>query len=470
MTNRSLLLVFHVLLWLVLSNTFPMLSAVTSHRKQSRVHKHEGSKDGRHDHDFDHFNSSSTSSAHHNGFYKPHSKIFDVISFGAMGDGISDDSKALISAWKAACLIPGATVKIPSEFRFLIRPVTLQGPCMPHLNLQIDGDIIAPTGVAAWPKSNLFQWMNLKWLNDFTIQGRGTFDGQGSTFWNFSQSRHTQKEIKHQSLKMRPTAVRFYKSYNVTVRGVQIINSPQCHLKFDSSQGIKVKNITISSPEDSPNTDGIHLQNTHDVEIKHSNIGCGDDCVSIQTGCSNIHIHHINCSPGHGISIGGLGKGNSLACVSNVTVDSINVQNALSGVRIKTWQGGLGSVRNVIFSDVRVSNVEIPVVIDQYYCNKKACKNKTDAVAVSGVMYKRITGTYSYQPMHLACSDSNPCTGIKLTDIRLSPVNASQFQQDAFCWKSYGESQGPLEPLSIGCLQRTSRSIKPLIKSSNHTC
>ena len=60
------------------------------------------------------------------------------------------------------------------------------------LYLQIDGDIIAPTDVAAWPKSNLFQWMNLKWLNDFTIQGRGTFDGQGSTFWNFSQSRHTQ--------------------------------------------------------------------------------------------------------------------------------------------------------------------------------------------------------------------------------------------------------------------------------------
>lgn len=27
----------------------------------------------------------------------------------------------------------------------------------------------------------------------------------------------------------------------------------------------------------------------------------GDDCVSIQTGCSNVHVHHINCGPGHGI-------------------------------------------------------------------------------------------------------------------------------------------------------------------------
>lgn len=69
--------------------------------------------------------------------------------------------------------------------------------------------------------------------------------------------------------------MRFYASYNVTVRDIRIINSPLCHLKFDSSGLVKVNNITISSPENSPNTDGIHLQNTQDVEIQHSNIGCG---------------------------------------------------------------------------------------------------------------------------------------------------------------------------------------------------
>lgn len=37
-------------------------------------------------------------------------------------------------------------------------------------------------------------------------------------------------------------------------------------------------------------------------------------------------------------SLGGLGKDNSVACVSNITVENIIVQNALSGVRIKTWQ------------------------------------------------------------------------------------------------------------------------------------
>lgn len=69
--------------------------------------------------------------------------------------------------------------------------------------------------------------------------------------------------------------MRFYSSSNVTVRDINIVNSPQCHLKFDSSTGVRVTNITISSPDYSPNTDGIHLQNTRDAEIEHSDIGCG---------------------------------------------------------------------------------------------------------------------------------------------------------------------------------------------------
>lgn len=64
----------------------------------------------------------------------------------------------------------------------------------------------------------------------------------------------------------------------------------------------------------------------------------GDDCVSVQTGCSNILVHNVNCGPGHGISIGSLGKQNTKACVSNVTVRDVTIQNTLTGVRIKTWQ------------------------------------------------------------------------------------------------------------------------------------
>ncbi|KAJ0014552.1 hypothetical protein Pint_20331 [Pistacia integerrima] len=93
---------------------------------------------------------------------------------------------ALLAAWKAACKVPGATLEIPSEFKFLIKPITLQGPCMPHLVLQIDGTLLAP------PEA-----------------GTGTVDGQGPQWWTASSLCHTPKKLKHIP-DLKPTALRFY--------------------------------------------------------------------------------------------------------------------------------------------------------------------------------------------------------------------------------------------------------------------
>lgn len=76
----------------------------------------------------------------------------------------------------------------------------------------------------------------------------------------------------------------------------------------------------------------------------------GDDCVSIQTGCTNVYVHNINCGPGHGISIGSLGKDNTKACVSNITVKDVVMQNTMNGVRIKTWQVWSGKCLVVLTS------------------------------------------------------------------------------------------------------------------------
>lgn len=75
----------------------------------------------------------------------------------------------------------------------------------------------------------------------------------------------------------------------------------------------------------------------------------GDDCVSIQTGCSNVYIHNVNCGPGHGISIGSLGKDHTKACVSNITVRDVTMHNTMNGVRIKTWQVLVFTKKNMCF-------------------------------------------------------------------------------------------------------------------------
>ncbi|KAJ6321376.1 hypothetical protein OIU77_011456 [Salix suchowensis] len=93
----------------------------------------------------------------------------------------------------------------------------------------------------------------------------------------------------------------------------------------------------------------------------------------------------------------------------NITVRDVVMHGTMTGVRIKTWQGGSGSVQGVLFSNIQVSEVQLPIVIDQFYCDKSKCKNQTSAVALSGITYEKIRGTYTVKPVHFACSDALPC-------------------------------------------------------------
>ncbi|XP_023543454.1 polygalacturonase At1g48100-like isoform X1 [Cucurbita pepo subsp. pepo] len=427
------------------------------------------------------------------------SSMFNVLDFGARGDGKTDDTKAFQDTWTATCKVTASTFIVPSKYVFLVGPISFSGPyCQPNIVFQLDGKIIAPTDFKVWGRG-LFQWLQFTKLMGLTIQGNGIIDGRGSVWWQVSSFDDTidhefklliplnssvqekppapaRSELVGKMPRIKPTvsdielvslfvkypltrlcsfvvqALRFYGSFNVTVTGITIQNSPQCHLKFDNCIGVLVHDFSVSSPSDSPNTDGIHLQNSKDVLIHNTTLSCGDDCISIQTGCSNVYVHNINCGPGHGISIGSLGKDNTKACVSNITVRDVIMHNTMNGVRIKTWQGGLGVVQGVLFSNIQVSEVKIPIVIDQFYCDKEKCSNQTSAVALSGINYERIRGTYTVKPVHFACSDNLPCTDISLTAIDLKPLQELYHLYGAFCWQTFGELRTPTVP-PIDCLQ-----------------
>uniref|UniRef100_A0A7N1A708 Polygalacturonase n=1 Tax=Kalanchoe fedtschenkoi TaxID=63787 RepID=A0A7N1A708_KALFE len=405
---------------------------------------------------------------------KGDSKTYNVLDFGAKGDGNTDDTKAFQDTWAAVCKVAASTMVVPSKYVFLVGPISFAGPnCQHNIVFQLDGTIIAPTNPKAWGKG-LLQWLEFTKLIGITIRGNGVIDGSGSVWWQSTPLDDPDNEEKliipinktlvhlpvpqispEDGVKMpsiKPTALRFYGSFNVTVTGITIQNSPQCHLKFDNCMGVSVYLITVNSPGDSPNTDGIHLQNSRQVLIHSANLACGDDCISIQTGCSNVYVHNVNCGPGHGISIGSLGRDNTKACVSNITVRDVIMHNTMNGVRIKTWQGGSGSVKGVLFSNIQVSEVQLPIVIDQFYCDKRTCKNQTTAVALSGITYERIRGTYTVKPVHFACSDNLPCVDVTLTSIQLKPVQERYHMYDPFCWQAFGQLYTPTLP-PIDCLQ-----------------
>ena len=85
------------------------------------------------------------------------------------------------------------------------------------------------------------------------------------------------------------------------VRGINSINSMFFHIALVGCHNFIGSKIRIIAPEDSPNTDGIHVERSSNVYISQSSIGTGDDCISIGQGNSHVTIASITCGPGHGI-------------------------------------------------------------------------------------------------------------------------------------------------------------------------
>ncbi|KAK4477379.1 hypothetical protein RD792_016600 [Penstemon davidsonii] len=276
------------------------------------------------------------------------------------GEDEESSEEAFQAAWQATCKVRGGVMLVPSG-TFLLQPITFYGNnCQGNFTWQVNGEIVAPPNISGW-KGIGVQWILFSgFSNGITIRGNGVIDGRGNAWWGKSGNA--------------PHAIRIAKSNKVTVTGIKIQNSPRMHIFFEECQQVTIFGLTIASPQESPNTDGIHITHSQHVEIYNSTIGCGDDCVSIQTESSDVRIHNVHCQPGHGYSIGGLGPNNQEAHVTNVHVYDSSVADALTGVRIKTWPGGSGYANNITFSHITMTNVKTPIVIDQDYCNgKKGC-------------------------------------------------------------------------------------------------
>ncbi|KAK1374975.1 hypothetical protein POM88_031168 [Heracleum sosnowskyi] len=177
----------------------------------------------------------------------------------------------------------------------------------------------------------------------------------------------------------------------------------------------------------SSNTDGIHMGRVKGVRITNTVIAVGDDCISVGDDSNDITITNITCGPGHGISIGSLGRYPDDKDVRNVAISNCTFRKTANGARIKTFHDSpVLQASNISFTDITLDNVSNPIIIDQNYFAKKPGASK---VKITGVHYKNFKGsTNTNKAISLHCSDAVPCEAIDFTDIDLtyvgnSPVN-----------------------------------------------
>ena len=146
---------------------------------------------------------------------------------------------------------------------------------------------------------------------------------------------------RQQILPVIQTKVQFYRSREIAVDGVRLMNSPSWTLRIAGSRGAVIRGVTIRSPVDSENTDGIDVECSSNVLVEHADISVGDDALCVKAGSNgpgrlhgiraeNITLRHSVIGSGHGISIGS----ETSAGIRNVTFEHIRMSGTEIGVPI----------------------------------------------------------------------------------------------------------------------------------------
>ncbi|CAE5957723.1 unnamed protein product [Arabidopsis arenosa] len=324
--------------------------------------------------------------------------------------------------------------------RFYLGGVTFGGPCNGKISFVIDGTLLAPPNNDDIKKET---WINFRYIDYLTVSGGGTVDGQGKRSWSLNDC-HKNNNCPTLAINM---GFDFVKKSRMN--GITSLNSKAGHLNFFSVDHFDITGVNLKAPGNSPNTDGIKIALSSNMQISNTHISTGDDCIAMLSGNTNFDIYNVTCGPGHGISIGSLGKNKDEKNVKGLTVRDSVFTGTTNGIRIKTWESSASTIviSNLVYKNLQMIDVESPINIDQKYCPYPPCNKLGDShIQIQNVTLKNIWGTSRNKvAVKFQCSKSFPCKDVQLIDINLTH-NGVDGPAIALCDNVEGSATGRMVP------------------------
>ncbi|PIN08804.1 Polygalacturonase [Handroanthus impetiginosus] len=274
-----------------------------------------------------------------------------------------------------------------------------QGPCKSQfpITIQVQGTLQAFSDISAYSGDG---WISFIEVQGLILTGGGTIDGRGNGLWQYNDCKTNPNCI------LLPASINMINVSNAKVKSITLMNSMGFHMHVMNSYMIRAYSLTIIAPEDSPDTDGIHISKSNTVKVSRSIMKTGDDCVSVGQGSTNVTINKITCVPGHGISVGSLGKEPKELDVKGLIVKNGALKGTTNGIRIKTYPTSDPSrAAGILFQDIIMDKVLNPIIIDQNKGIKSSIPSLVKIIAVN-----------------LMCSSLVPCQNVHFHNIDLQFV------------------------------------------------
>ena len=303
--------------------------------------------------------------------------VWSVIDYGAKGDGISDDTKAIQAAIDAAHQAGGGTVELPAG-TYLSGSIQLKDNIDFHLAegslLQGSPDLDDYCSADSYPQNyssprtaenisggHLIYGVNIK---NVTLRGPGRIDGNSRHFFLNGNYVDVGKKV---TLPDRPgQMIWFADCRNIRILDLEISGAPYWSCFLHNCSNVWIRGCQVRTEREkyvTHNGDGIDIDRCRFVHISDCHIYTHDDCITLRaSGAERLSVPQnceyvtvTNCTLSSECNAIRLGVGEGLireATFSNIVIyDSKNAFNIVSGYT-RNEKGA--SVEGIIFSNIRI--------------------------------------------------------------------------------------------------------------------
>jgi len=270
---------------------------------------------------------------------------FNVLFFGAKGDGLTLDTAAIQRTIDAAAAAgSNAQVEVPEGFSFLVGTLVLHG----GIDFHLEGELLISTNPADYSGDSVISASNAP---DLKITGTGSLNGRSLGFmtnydaagewWLFAP--------------WRPKMFMLVGCTNLVIRDITFGDSPYWGLHLLGCSNVLVTNVTVRNRLNVPNCDGIDADHCQWVEIGNCDVIAGDDAIVVKNTrqthdfgpCANIYVHDCTLqTQDSGLKIGT----ETVSDVHDVLFERCRITSANRGLTIQLRDEG--SVSNVVFRNL----------------------------------------------------------------------------------------------------------------------
>ena len=391
------------------------------------------------------------------GFFPCSAADFNVTGYGAKGNGITDDAKAIQRAIDACSASGGGSVVFPSGKTFMAGPLHLKSNV--DLHLQPNSVLLANPDEAVYTESAFrgnrgegMMWISGKDIQNISITGRGRIDGNGVAFMGRELS--DSYELKPVTdFDPRPHVLTLVNASNVKINGVTIANSAYWTVHLVGCYDVAISDISLLNNLKIRNGDGIDIDHSRKVRISNCFIESGDDCICLKNRrefeeygpCEDVVVTNcIMTSRSCAVKIGS----ENMDAIRRVLFDNCIITKSNRGIGIQNRDEGTVSditFSNMtldcrLFSDVWWGKSE-PIYVTSY---PRARGNHKDAGwrfpkgatqgacgEVSNIRFIDIYST-SENGIFLGCDEPGKIRNVTLDNIDLTLLKPAQYEGGVF--------------------------------------